>query len=292
MSNTKSMSTSSPSQTGTTGNRQCKICHKVTRTKPTLSCACCKSTYHASCLPNWNDASPSELKVFEKPGVLWYCESCYKTLPDYILAPDIKSSLDAVETKIDNLSKLICENVSITKSYALAASKSPVLDDFKSAVNRIEERFQKKEDLKEKGVRKLCAVVHGLEESSNDIQQIDSLMRDLSFSPDIVTEISRLGKRNLDKSSHPTKARPIKLKFTSEVNKIDFMRRFNKYKPDNSFATPDLSKEEQEAQYQLRVKRRALSSQNPKEKYQIRNGSIYLLDKDKSTWVKLVENHD
>ena len=112
-----------------------------------------------------------------------------------------------------------------------------------------------------------------------------SLLADLGFMQNSAVKISRLGSANQLNQSKP---RPVKIQFRSEVLKIDFLRLLNRFsKRDDMFATQDLTKEEQNKEYQLRMKRNDLASKNPEHNYRVRNGMLQGKAKSSETWTNL-----
>lgn len=268
------------------GNNSCAACSKsVTRSKCHLKCSTCHEFYHTLCIPEWNDiTNQSELAIFDRPGVMWYCAKCQPTLKDYVLASGLKDSVELLSTKVDNVTKLLCENVKISKTYASVVNDNA---DIKNIAVRLEEKIQKQTISKERNERDLSAIVHGLSETGNTHDYVLDTLDCVSFGPSTVKKITRLGQRVNETSTDSSKIRPVRITFNSEVNKIDFIRRYNNWSDrNNTFATPDLSKEEQERGYKLRVTRRELIAKNPENKYRIRNGSIFVqnTNADPTTW--------
>ena len=73
------------------------------------------------------------------------------------------------------------------------------------------------------------------------------------------------------------KLTPTKITFTSPLSAREFMIRFRDYEDKRgTFVTSDLSKEDRHKEYKLRQERNQLSSQFPANKYQIRQGKIFM----------------
>lgn len=153
--------------------------------------------------------------------MLWYYHECLPTLSDYFPAPNIKSALEAVEQKVDNMTKLICENSKIVKSYAQIVSES---QDTELEVNMIAERLEvhaiREADGGEKSLRKCSAILHKIPESGNTQNTVIDLLSNAGFNHNTIEEITRLGK--LPSTSDTAKPWPVKVKFESEIMKTDF----------------------------------------------------------------------
>ena len=156
----------------------------------------------------------------------------------------ILDSIDTLSAKVDSVSNLLCENVKISKSYASVVADN---SDIKNIAIRLEEKIQKDSKSRERDEKDLSAVVHGLSETGNTHNYVLDTLDCVSFGPSSVKKIMRLGKLSGDSPRDSSKIRPVRITFHTEIDKIDFIRRYNSWPEKNrTFATPDLSKEEQE----------------------------------------------
>lgn len=141
---------------------------------------------------------------------------------------------------------------------------------------------------KEKQDRKRSAIVHLISESLNTHNTVLDILDQLGFHRDSVENISRLGRRPMGADNTMTKPRPTKIQFRTETMKIDFLAAFNRWEDRNgSFSTPDLSKDDQLKEYQLRSKKRNLSTRHPDCKFRIKMADCNAI-KTKCRWKSTV----
>lgn len=218
---------------------------------------------------------------------MWYCHVCLPTLPSYMPAAGVRDALEIIDKKLENVAKMIASTNSNVKSYAQALSETgaavvdPKLTEVKDLAEKLGSRLRQDEQDKEKQIRKVSAILHNIPEEENTHNVVFDTMTDLYIHHNTVTEISRLGK----KKSTYSKPRPIRIQFASEIIKLDFLRRYVKYEhKEDSFATTDIPPEMRDIEFKLRIKKRELSKEHTGEKYQIRSGKLYQLDKKQNFW--------
>ena len=258
------------------GANQCIRCSKAIGKKLSLKCGTCNLAAHLLCMPEWSDlTSSAELNhVIKRPGLVWYCPNCHPTLKEYFPAPGVKPALDGIDEKLQHITQLLSENSKITKSFAqVAADQRTAEEEVRAATLRIEERSKKESSDREKCERKQSAVLHNIPKDTNTHDTIFEYLQALGFDCRHVDSISRVGRRT--NRGAQDKSRPVKIKFVSEVIKIDFLRYYNKWEEKaDSFATLDLTKEEQQREYNLRCRRRDLQAKNESNRYRVRNGEL------------------
>ena len=223
---------------------------------------------------------------------MWYCPKCLLTLPDYVRAPGVKDELEALNTKIDNLTKMNTEQFKLTKTFSEVVSdgsqdSGAASKQLKATADRLETRLRQDAEEREKLIRKSCAIIHRVPESQNTHNAILDMVSALNIACSNVRTISRLGRRNNTTETNSYN-RPVKVEFTAEVVKIDIMKAFNKWTHRaGCFATLDLTKEERDVEYQLRKKRNELKESNPHNNYSVRNGSLYVQINKTGNWILL-----
>ena len=286
----RNASTSSAGATGAPAipPSSCSVCSKTTNKKPALKCCTCFAVTHTACVPEWADIKiETDLnKIIPRTGLMWYCSKCLPKLPHYFYGPEVKPRLEDIDSKIENLTKLVSENYKVCKLY------SQVVDDSKennaetrALAEELNNRAKQEALERDRLERKQSAILHNLHENYNTHIGVTSLLADLGFMQNSAVKISRLGSANQLNQSKP---RPVKIQFRSEVLKIDFLRLLNRFsKRDDMFATQDLTKEEQNKEYQLRMKRNDLASKNPEHNYRVRNGMLQGKAKSSETWTNL-----
>ena len=173
-----------------------------------------------------------------------------------------------------NISELICETAKICKSSHSESLPSSIAE-IKVSAARLEEQFTPSQSAQEKEIRSVNVILHELKENGNTNNEIMAIAEDISLHPNCITNIKRLGVRNI-KLPSAEKLRPTKITFTSPLSAHEFMKRFRDYEDKRgTFLTPDLSKEDRHKEYQLRQERNQLSSQFLANKYQIRQGKFF-----------------
>ena len=271
----------------------CAKCSKVLGKKAVLKCECCHISTHTACLSDWTDIkNDNDLnKITSRSGLLWYCGTCLPKLPQYFYAPGVQPAIDNIGDKIESLTKLVADSYKITRTYAQVA------DDTKESGAEVRERLVKLEECtkqqiqeRERLERKQSAIIHNVKEDINTHTATLRMLSDIGFTHHSATKISRLGAARTERSSS-TKPRPIKIQFRTEIMKIDFLRVYNSWdQRTNTFATPDLSKEEQEREYRLRMRRNQLSAQHSSNKYRVRNGELQQQVNGEGDWVAVGDN--
>lgn len=197
-----------------------------------------------------------------KQGVHWYCDSCDSKLKDYAYLPTVSEDISSLKTTVQKINENLEKSVS-------AASFAQVLQQGEK-MTAIAKRVEKKID---DDSRKTNVIIHGFEESENYVEKLKAVVAELSFDPGSIKAEGRLG------TASAGRTRPIRLTMKTETQKWDFLSRWNRgNKPENTFAKLDLTKEEQNEEYLLRVKRREFEAKAPQKSYRIRNGVIITVD--------------
>jgi uncharacterized phage infection (PIP) family protein YhgE len=127
--------------------------------------------------------------------------------------------------------------------------------------------------------RKNCAILHKVPESDNGTlaEKLVQICKDLAFPPDQILQSFRLGKRMDNKN------RPIKVTFSDETKKWDFLKRANANKINGAFVTLDLTQEERERDFQARKRVRELRTTNQEAVYRIKNAQV--LKREGKKWI-------
>ena len=187
-----------------------------------------------------------------------------------------------------NISELICETVEICKSSRSDVVPANIVD-LKNTASRLEEQFKASQSAQEKEIRNSNVILHKLLENSSTNEEVLAIASDMSMHSSCITNITRLGTRNM-KLSPTEKLRPVKITFNNPLNAREFMKRFRDYSDkQGTFVTLDLSKEDGQKEYQLRQERNKLSSQFTANKYQIRQGKIFVRESGTNVWKLAVQ---
>ena len=294
--NARSMSQSSDAQLSP-GPGKCYTCRKGIRNtnQLVLCCTYCQHQFHTGCLTGWNEIkTPGELAFMKRTGIHWYCTDCEPKLANLLYLPSLTTSLDSLtkdiremraenrEIREDNLKML----ESTTKFREQAATLTGVADDMPLLRQMTAKIDKQLEDTKAQNARyeRSCNVIlHKLEEEGRTASVVYDICNDLEISTDNVAKVTRLGRRNMDLPKDKN-VRPTKITFTNPQTRNDFLHAYYLYDDKlGTFATPDLSKEEQHREYLLRSLRNKLKSENKSVKYQVRNGLLMGKEPD-STW--------
>lgn len=246
--------------------QKCPKCNNRNTNPKSIACSACYTRYHYSCLA----FDAAEIPTLGKPGVRWYCEGCVVKLADYHHLPTLSQDVADIKVNIENIEKKLDQTP--TTSYAEILAQG-------TAVTAIAERMEKKID---KDLRKNNAIIHGYKEAEKDMLDLKETIESMSIHSASISDTTRLGVKN------DNKPRPIRLTFRTENQKWDFLKRWNSgsQKPEGTYAKLDLSKEDQNAEYQLRAKRRELATKNPEKAYKIKNGAI--LEQIDSQWSPVI----
>lgn len=268
----------------------CGKCDGPIGNKAFLDCILCGEAFHSTCLEGWKDCGKaSELsKLLKRPGLRWYCTKCEPTLATYISGGSINTKLGSLDTKIDNITKLICENVQQTKTYASAVADNPTVSEVRTILQRMETDTRNKTLENQKRERARNAILHRVTESRGIMESLGDACQALRFNVGCIMSSVRLGRRNPN-AADSGKCRPVKLTFNSENSRSVFMTGYNKWADrQGSFCTPDLSPEERKREYELRKDRDILREEykDTGRNFQIRHGAIYTRQSTSDPWRK------
>ena len=220
---------------------ECKA--DLSKAAKSIECDFCRNWYCFKC-SKLKQVLFNEIAKAQDVGILWTCTHCRIALPGI---KDLMSRLAVLEVKVDKL------------------SKAPVHDDLaiEKEVIRSIVREEKKEE-EEICARKLNVVVHALPESEyesveerkeDDLSTLKSIINDtLNLDLDIVNPV-RLGRK-------PNSERPRPMKFS--VADFESKRRIlgagkklkNHQDYSSVYFTPDLTKSQRDAAFQLREEKR------------------------------------
>lgn len=256
----------------------CQKCLKsIAKSKPALKCNCCHLSAHTGCIPDWTDiTTTTELtKITSKSGLTWYCSNCQPKLADYFYGPEIKPSIDQLDDKITQLTKLVSESHKLTRTYAQATATTKGDNaEIKAIAQRLDERSKREIQTRENLERKQSAILHNLPDNLNTHKEVADILQLMNFHPNSTTRISRLG--NAKPNSQSSKPRPTKIQFHTEVMKMDFLRLFHSAidRSHKMFVTPDLSKEDRELEFKLRQTRNELAAKFKENRYRVRGSKL------------------
>lgn len=303
---TSSQSTASTENDNENSKTYCNTCSKNFKENvECMSCDNCQNWFHFSCI----GISKAEAKVvtrLEPKGIRFFCLVCNianKTRSDFeeslTSINDKITQLARLEDKIEIMSEKIQEisidfqtkTESETRSYADALTESiQIMKNHDSNITKATQNSCKilanQVDHAEQERRKCCAILHNLDERGVNTlaDKLGELCNTLSYPPDLMSVSFRLGAKGKNETAN--KHRPVKIKFTDETKKWDFIKRLNRDKPQSMFATLDLSKEEREREFNLRQKICDLKKSNPTSIYCIKRGEIQ--NRHEGSWMSVM----
>lgn len=275
-------------------------CGKTTDRKPHLECQICFKVFHTACLGKaWSDITTvNELKkvILLRTGLRWYCSNCEPKIRDYVHSTEISSALLSVDSRIEGLTKLICNNhQALTKTYSAQVSSSPStsntpntddIQQVRKLVQNVDTTLRAQSLAQDKLSRSMNIVIHNLVERNDTMTSVTDACQNIHFSKYLITQVTRIGQRNMDKSNN--KPRPTKIAFSSAIHRDEFLKRYNNWEGRGiTFCTPDHDKAERDREFALRQQRNELQLSNTDNYYQVRNGAIYFKPKYSGRWGKL-----
>lgn len=134
-------------------------------------------------------------------------------------------------------------------------------------------------------LEKFNAILYGLAEESDKtaVSQITEFLKKECFTQSVnPTQAFRLG------TKQENRTRPIKVKFSDENSKWEFVKRVNgQLKGQGFFCKVDSTKEHRDQEYKLRQQVKTLRESDKENGYRIRNMNIQQKDKTTGEWMPL-----
>ena len=244
---------------GMSGPGKCGSCASNIANNKFLTCYLCHKDYHSSCLSDWRDISKaSDLDLLNRPGVVWYCPDCVPQLQGYVHAPQLEKKVDKIEGDIGRLGDLLRESLAQTRSFAevTAANINKASQEGERAAEiseRIAEQMTRHHEKEEEADRRKNCIIYMLPETSRADEFVSDICPEMHFAYRNVMNVQRLGYKYRNR----TAPRPLKVGFVCEVDRNDFIYRFNTWSQrGRMFAKPDLSKAERDIEYKIRQQKR------------------------------------
>ncbi len=282
---------------GTTGDKK----HKHKLSYKWIDCDICQKWYHGTC-QGLQVADVNMITKLSEQGVRWYCDKCLPTLSAPTTAYETTTfktlkCLESMISKIDEkVSKFQEEStasiVKIESSWADIAKKNQgeIAKQVNKAVavsSTTQALITKNIENMENESRMLNAILYGLPESEASVMnQIDELMtKEIFKSHSKPIQATRLGRKTSEK------ARPIKVRFSDEKSKWDFLKRVNSsLRSENIFCKLDLCQQTREKEFALREQIRTLKqdSGNDGTSYRVRNQVIQEKKNETGEWSNLM----
>ena len=127
-----------------------------------------------------------------------------------------------------------------------------------------------------KDAKKMNLVVKGTKPS--DLKTDASLVQELAKTLDVKIEAHDVELKRIGKPQESTGHQLLLLKFREQMKRKEFLRKSGNLRKCRNFSSiyvsPDLTRAERVQQYNLRIKKRQLESQNPGNTYRIRWGRV------------------
>lgn len=195
----------------------------------------------------------------------------------------ITMSINSIAERLENQATKFQEH---EKTYAeiLKANSDNIQKSLRVNTNA-QTILQKTLDKSDVESRKLNAILYGLpeEENKSASDQVREFLQKDCFTTKISpTQSFRLGIK------HDNKNRPIKVKFSEENSKWEFVKRVNhQLRGQGFFCKLDSTKEHRDLEYKLRQNLKHLKENNNDNSYRIRNMNIQQKSKETGEWVIL-----
>lgn len=257
-----------------TEKSKCEKCNK-TLSDLTIECESCFNWFHIRCV----DLDASDMNTIEKRGIHWFCDKC-----DHVLN-SIDSRFKALETKLETF--IDTQESKSDETYASVVSKieksegvlSKHLNDQEKCIKDQEKQIKNlRNDLSTEN-RAKNVIIFGINEGESSpadtVELVNSMISECSFMFNATkSNTIRLGAKKVDKP------RPVRLSLDSEFDKWELLKRINNLKVPGTFARLDLTKEEQNKDFQLRQQLRDVRKQDPRSTYKIQKNQIVKISTD------------
>jgi len=243
----------------------CGKCKKIIRDdlESSIECETCHLWFHCSCV----NVPEAVLDFLGVRGLHWYCFTCDQST----------KRLEQIENKVDKIQEIVSNTYEakigpLQKTYAEALAK---LENNSSILTSAAKATIKKQDEESKQRREKNVIIFGLTETTIEetISEVKCILDECHIHTTVdKNTLFRLGKH--DKSGKHDNPKPVKLCTDGKSKKWDILVAINKLKRPNVFARLDMSKEEQEEDFRLRMEMKNMREKHPSKKYKIKNKEI------------------
>lgn len=276
----------------------CRVCNKKDlNNQVMISCDSCSLWYHNQC-QNLTKPEVNLVSKAEDRGVKWFCNTCRPSLmittTDQATTTDEK--LDKITLSIKVLNEKIDQQSNQVQTYDQSYSDALKVnaENLKKSVDanaqnivKSQAMLQQSLDVTDAEARKVNAIIYGLpaDNTKSVMAQLSDFMSKECFTQSVkpVTAF-RLG----NKEQQGNRSRPIKVKFTDEKSKWDFVKRVNSnMRKENIFCKLDTPKEHRDREYALRQQVKELKSSDTQTTYRIRDMSIQQKNNTSGEWVQV-----
>ena len=273
----------------------CGNCTKTTSGCAALLCNICDHWHHKECIPGMTDFGYQTLvSMKESMGCVFFlCSKCEKVhKKTWQAVTQLGKRVDTIEKRLDDIDKLMKANT--LKQEETIAKVTAV--EKKSAVSSTNVQSSVLSEIQQQEARKTNIVIYNLKESTkdegsarkeDDLGQVGSILQTIGLAENITTEdisISRrLGKRTESAqppegeteaaaSASPTadtpalKPRPLLVSFKAPQPRKDILANAKKLSKSNFkhvSVCPDLTKNQQKEDKQLRDEATQLNTEKP-----------------------------
>ena len=266
----------------------CGNCSKTTSGCQALLCNICEHWHHKECILGMTDSGFQTLvSMKETMGCVFFlCSKCEKVhKKTWQAVTQLGKRMDSIEKRMDELEKQMKAN---TERQTETITKVKAVED-KSAVSSTNVQSSVLSEIQQQDARKTNVVIYNLQESSNDdgsarkdhdIAQIQAILQTIGLSEDIsvsddISSSRRLGKRTVS-SSQPDattpdpkpsgKPRPLLVSFNLPQSRKDILlnaKHLAKSPLKHLSICPDLTKNQQKEDRQLRDEVKHLNAESP-----------------------------
>ena len=280
---------------------KCPVCSKGKKGR--ASCSQCQAYYHLSCVSISAAEWESGLKLATK-GFRWACQKCLSLPADQIIETKLETRMSQLEKKMEGSIKDLAEKIETSLTASLTSTKqalsqqeqqmdsltkkswAQVAEEVDRTVSKVSQEVVKVRDTVEEGKirrekadkeeREKNVVIFGIKEAENhqaDVLYIQDFLDRETYLHGLgiriqPTDVTRIGRKMEDKT------RPIKVTLFDRETKWEVLKRINRMELKGTFARPDLNREEQEADYQLRKALKLKREEEPDIHWKIVRGEI------------------
>lgn len=262
----------------------CSLCNEIVNdiTDATIECDKCKIWSHISCY-GITEKDSTTISQLENKGVRWFCKLCVQTDTTNIekIVLDLQAQVNNITTLLFKQNEQIESNKTLY-SDIVQANNNLIKQNITTQDNTKKILEQQSHQL-EIEKRKVNAVLYNIPEHEDLSikEQLISYFDKISYDHTKILSVQRLGKIDTNKrtdNADNVRSRPIKIRFPTEHDKWELIKRVNSQKLESVFATLDLTKEERDQEYNLRCKKREILKSDPNRKLVIKNKHLYQID--------------
>lgn len=258
----------------------------VTDKQKALLCDFCEKWSHLECDDRMTVKMYSEMHRSPSDAILYICKICRdsfntsrsKTANCIGLGLQHEDTLLEIKTMVANIEKRVNyqeESLASLDNKIIGAQANSYAEVVKSTkqINDIAKRVEKSVNIQEGLNRKVNVILFQLKE--DDSKSLESVLGELLDDMSLQSKVKssqRLG-RKVETSGEP-RPRPVKVSFSNEEDKWNFLKRLNHLKPKGVFGKLDLTQEERDREKTLVDKLKSIRQETPAKTYKIKNWAV------------------